>query len=507
MNGTPSHRTDQQAKLLSEWVQVHRQINTLQARAAALLGERLALMDADVSEAPLHRNAIERSMIAEYTTAGRMGKGTIEHAFADARVLQDFPAVQDAFTSGTITASHVREILTGASPVQHAVNDGSIPVHLLGLYEAAAVEFAEAEAPSRTRAHVRELAAVIAPRTVAERHQDALTEQCVTVRSVDDEMSLLTALLPTYRAEAIMDRLNTMARHQKQHADDRQPTLPLAADQEAEAERMVEVITADGVFTVDPFTCSDPDAPDPSDTPEAVDAYLDMMDRTIAQGPVPVHIPADERGIDQIRAELLTDLLLTADPADVFGDGLDDITAHIQVTVAASTLIGADDNPAGLDGTGTLPAGIARALAGKATSWTRLFLDDDGMLTHTDTYQPTAGMRRFLRARDQHCRFPGCRTPLHRTELDHTHDWALGGKTDIDNLAHLCPTHHALKHPSIPDAHRWTARQFPDWTIEWESPTGDIYRDTPPRRVMFVPSGPEPPGIDWNTPITGHPGF
>ncbi|MCG1037979.1 DUF222 domain-containing protein, partial [Polaribacter sargassicola] len=98
-----------------------------------------------VAEAPLHRNAIERSMIAEYAAAGRVAKGSVEHAFATARSLREsFPAVQEAFEAGTITASHVREILSAASPVQQAVADETIPPHLLGLYEAAALEFAEA---------------------------------------------------------------------------------------------------------------------------------------------------------------------------------------------------------------------------------------------------------------------------------------------------------------------------------------------------------------------------
>src|SRR5690606_39477870 len=73
-------------------------------------------------------------------------------------------------------------------------------------------------------------------------------------------------------------------------------------------------------------------------------------------------------------------------------------------------------------------------------------------------------------------------------------DWALGGPTSLDNLAHLCKTHHALKHPSIPDPHRWTVRQLPDWTLQWTSPTGRTHTDHPPHRVMFIPTDPEPAG-------------
>ncbi|WP_341947880.1 HNH endonuclease signature motif containing protein [Microbacterium sp. LWH11-1.2] len=108
------------------------------------------------------------------------------------------------------------------------------------------------------------------------------------------------------------------------------------------------------------------------------------------------------------------------------------------------------------------------------------------MVRETDTYTPTEGMRRFLRARDQHCRFPGCRMPVHRCDIDHNHDHARGGKTRIDNLAHLCRAHHTLKHPDVSDTHRWTARQERDGTITWHSPLGRTYTDRPTHRVMFV---------------------
>lgn len=505
MSTTAQRNLDREAEVLAEWVQTRREIARLEARAASLLADRLELMDEEVSASPLHRNAIERSMVAEFMAAGRMAKGSVEHAFTDARALHEFfPGVRDSFEAGIITPAHVRQILEAASPVQEAISAGQIEPHLLGLYEAAALEFAETEAPARTRAHVRELAAALAPRTVTERHQDAVAEQYVRIHPVTDELSLLQALLPTHRAEAIMDRLTTMARHQKQHGEDRHPTLPVDEDFLAEADRSVQVITADGdVFTIDPFT--EPvagDQPDPAETPQALDAWDDLVARALAAGPEVIQIPDDTRGTDQIRAELLTDLLLTTDPSEVFGDGLDHVTAHINVTLDATTLASLNDRPAQLDRDGTLHPDIARALAGTATIWNRLWVDPDGFVTRTDTYRPTAAMTRYLQARDQHCRFPGCRMPVHRTQIDHTHDWAKGGTTSIDNLAHLCLTHHALKHPDIPDEYRWTARQNPDWTITWISPHGDEHVDRPPARVMFTPTGEDRAPSIWDAPAS-----
>ncbi len=90
-------------------------------------------------------------------------------------------------------------------------------------------------------------------------------------------------------------------------------------------------------------------------------------------------------------------------------------------------------------------------------------------------------MRRSLAVRDQHCRFPGCRQPTTRSDLDHTHDWAHGGTTHTRNLAHLCRRHHTLKHHTP-----WTVTQKPDGTLEWTSPTGTTYPDHPTSTIHFT---------------------
>lgn len=526
MATTTVDRLEQQKALLDEWLTVRQEINRAEARAAALLGARAALMEEDIAEQPLSHDAIWRSMIAEFSAAGRIAKGSAEHAFTDAQFLatDGYPALRASFESGDITAAHMREILHAAAPVREAVDDGSVTPDTLGLYETAAVVFAESESPSRTRAHVREIAAALAGSTINDRHMRARDEREVRMRSLGDGLALLQVVLPEHFAVAIMDRLTQLARHQKSHPEDRDPVLPVdddALDAEAADRRHFiddeqprscagdDVIFGDeDTFTRDPFD----DAPfeddlfddDPFDDDPA--AYWAFVDRMIAAGPQPIRIPADERSIDQIRADLLADLLLGADPTAAQGNGLQNIKATIQVTIGAATLVDADDQTAQLDGHGELHPDVARVLAGMSAGWTRLFLDPTGMVTETDSYTPTAGMRRFLRARDQHCRFPGCRMPTHRTEIDHNHDHALGGRTSTDNLAHLCKTHHALKHPDISARHRWTALQLPNSDVRWTSPSGQIYADAVPRRVMFVPSDTLRSKHAWQTDSAAPPG-
>lgn len=469
--------------LLDEWVEIERQKAALEARSAAVMHRRWLLMESDVREAPLHRDAIWRSMVAEFSAAGRVARGTVEHAFSDAHcVHEQFPALRVAFEAGAIRAAHVREVVRASSIVTAAIRDETVDAATLEVFEAAALVIAERETPTRTYPQVAEIAAALAGETVVAQHERAKEERCVTVRSVGDGLALLQAVLPEHLAVAILDRLTRIAHELRQHPERRDPVFEI--DEPADdASDDPEVAEPDGIFG-DLGWCPDDDVPPPTDP------QLDPNSASL------IRVPADDRTTDQVRADIFTDLLLAADPSEVHGSGLDNIQGHVQVTVAASTLAESDDAPAQLDGHGPLHPDTARAIAGRNTGWTRLFLDPTGLVCETDTYTPTESMRRFLKARDEHCRFPGCRMPVWRSELDHNQDWARGGRTSTDNLAHFCKAHHVLKHPDIPDAHRWTARQLPDWSVEWTSPHGRTYKDHAPRRVMFVPSGfsdPAPP--------------
>lgn len=192
----------------------------------------------------------------------------------------------------------------------------------------------------------------------------------------------------------------------------------------------------------------------------------------------------DVRRLDQVRFDRFLLKVLTGripDDADI----LDTICATVQITVAASTLTGDDGRMAELDGRGPMDPAIARRLAASAPSWERLELDRTGRVFRTSSYRPSEAMKRHLRARDRTCRFPGCRQPARRCQIDHNHDHARGGPTDISNLACFCATHHALKHPDLDARWRWTARQTPGGVIVWTTPSGIDFTDAPPPRVMF----------------------
>ncbi|MFJ4996530.1 DUF222 domain-containing protein [Microbacterium sp. NPDC088619] len=394
---------EERRRLLDDWLATRRRIAALEAESYALLVERIRVHDTDVSQSPHHRDAIYRSMIAEYSAAGHIPKGSVEYAFTDARTLsRALPAVFASFAAGSITAHHVREIVRASEIVDDAIRDGRVEAATMGLYEAAVLVVAEQDTASRTKPHARKVAARLVGETVVETQRRATAERCVTVRSVGDGLAALTAILPEWVAVAISDRLTRMARHIAHTRDEREPILAPLDDESEASLRLSDlspedprydayfetgVIAADGTFVTDPLA----DLIDPMTDPASPDIE---------------HLSGDTRTFDQIRADLLSDLLLSSDPSRANGTGLENVSARIQVTVAASTLAGHDDRPAELDGHGPLDPDVARRLAGHCTGWSRLFLDATGLVTETDSYSPTAQMKRFLRARDEHCRFP-----------------------------------------------------------------------------------------------------
>jgi hypothetical protein len=151
----------------------------------------------------------------------------------------------------------------------------------------------------------------------------------------------------------------------------------------------------------------------------------------------------------------------------------------INVTVALSTLLRADDQPAELEGYGSIPASMARRIAADPNgTWRRLVTDPLGNLIDRGRtrYRPPADLVNHVVARDRVCVFPGCQRTARRCEIDHALDWDYGGCTDHDNLNALCPRHHHTKHDAD-----WQLSRDDDANIStWTAPTGHKYRSQPP---------------------------
>jgi hypothetical protein len=149
----------------------------------------------------------------------------------------------------------------------------------------------------------------------------------------------------------------------------------------------------------------------------------------------------------------------------------------VHVTVAASTLLGLDDEPADLTGYGPIPASMARRIAADPTGTWRRILTDPASGTVLDvgrtTYRPPPAIARHVTTRDQTCRFPTCRQPAHRCDLDHIRPYPTG-PTAVNNLTTLCRHHHRLKHHGT-----WKVTPIGNGNLTWTAPTGHRYTTQP----------------------------
>jgi hypothetical protein len=199
----------------------------------------------------------------------------------------------------------------------------------------------------------------------------------------------------------------------------------------------------------------------------------------------------DDRCLDEIRADLALDLLLTGRPAGHDPDGLlAGVTGAVSVTIPVTALLGVARPCAELDGSTPIDGATARRLAADAPGWDRVLTHPiTGAVLAVDRYRPSAELRRWLRARDQRCRFPGCGYLARDCDVDHTTDAAAGGPTAAHNLGVLCRRHHVLKHQTP-----WTVEQLDGGTFSWTSPTRKIYLDTlPPPNTSTPVKHDQPP--------------
>jgi len=179
--------------------------------------------------------------------------------------------------------------------------------------------------------------------------------------------------------------------------------------------------------------------------------------------------PAERCTADQRRADALVDLLTGHAVAPA---------AKVHVIVPLSTLTGVADHPGEIAGLGPIPAGMARQLAADGV-WRWLAHTDEGTTAAAGqrSYRPSPALAELIRGRDVTCRFPGCRQPAHRCDLDHTTPYPEG-PTTAGNLAALCRHHHQAKHQG-----GWSVRQHPNADLTWTSPTGRTYSTSPPHRT------------------------
>ncbi|WP_342668930.1 HNH endonuclease signature motif containing protein [Amycolatopsis taiwanensis] len=177
----------------------------------------------------------------------------------------------------------------------------------------------------------------------------------------------------------------------------------------------------------------------------------------------------EERTLDQLRADVLADLVLGKH------EGLPGVLAQVYVHVPIDAALGITDTGCELSGHGPIPGEIAREIMADPNSvWRKVTCDpvSGAVLDVGRTrYRPPAALDELVRVRDRECRAPGCRRPAQRSDVDHHRDYRRGknGHTSQANLICLCRAHHRLK-----DAD--------EWGFHLDEATGELTVTTPTGR-------------------------
>lgn len=354
----------------------------------------------------------------EVASALRLSPNTAQIKIDVARTLTNhLPTICSALATGEISAAHATVIAKESAEI---ISRGASK-SLIQEIEEKALAHAEFHTPSQVANKVRATIAKLAPEEFEDAVSIATDARKVSLFPESDGMCTLVAFLPAQDAQTIMLAIDKLAR---------------------------------------------------------ADVKENFHGGITPNSALPAMLDKDSRSIDMKRADALTQLA-----SAYLARSVNELQTHrrpvtVNLTIDLPTLMGLAENPGQIAGYGAIPASVARDLAADA-KWRRFITDPiTGNLIDygRESYEPPQDLKDFLIARDQTCRFPGCRQSARRSDIDHAQAWDDGGKTSADNLGVLCRRHHQMKTHG-----GWRLISNKDGSCEWISPLGKKY---------FVPARP-----------------
>src|SRR5690625_1722437 len=392
-----------------------------------------------------------------------------------ARLLAAAPEVHKALRAGWIDERKADVFLEGTATVGDAA---ARAIHRMFIPRA------DTMTPPQLRRKIEAAVLAIDPAKAEDRHQRAKKTRTVSLRAATDGMAWLSAFLPAASAMAAFTAIDVLAGDAS--ADDDRPIGARRADAFTKVftETLATGRTPGGctlgtrqgarphvVVTMSAKTfAGDDDAP----------AYL------AGYGPITA---GAARAIADDQARYST---VFTDPVDgtYRSDGHDSAALRQRLPFLPSdeawekerARLSAHDPQHLID-----EVAAARAAQGRGASPVDpvAHLEQLG-LRAADSYAPSAALRRHIVMRDVTCRFPGCRVPGWKCQLDHIDPfnealpaWA---QTVESNLHLLCAHHHQLKTTS-------------DWRV-WRDAYGATHWVSPNQYHEMVLPEPIDPDID-----------
>ena len=402
----------------------------------------------------------------EIAAALRLSPATAQAKLDTARILvNELPATCAALASGEISAAHANVIARESAPLLR----GGIDRELIAQIEKSAIASAEFHTPAQVANKIRTAVARALPVECEESFARAHELRKVSCYPERDGMATVIALLSAPDAQSVMVAIE---RHLQRK--DRQALHLISAQNSYATDQnsATDQNTLSG--NNDLATSSEITNPWKIDNRRA-DAFIEIINQYLTTD-IADQTGADQTGADQTGADqTATDQTGTSAGNLSKQKKIKNINRKpisINVTVDLPTLLGIAENPAQLTGYGPIPASLARELAADG-NWQRFITDPrSGELLDLGrkSYRPSQYLVDFLLARDRTCRFPGCRYPAHRSDIDHVTPWDEGGKTTPENLGALCRRHHRLKTHG-----GWKVTSASDGSCEWISPNGKHY--------------------------------
>jgi hypothetical protein len=238
-----------------------------------------------------------REVLTELAAALHVTERTISTWLGDgAALVGTYTATLAALREGRIDERHASAIIDAGMPLTPENREA---------YEQAVLPIAETETAPATRDYARAIASRLQPDIVAANHRRALEERRVRTYDLDDGLSRLLLDAPTALIHGIYERLTMMGITQ-------------------------------GEIDADLAAASGPTEAGPADAERDPEDASEDRDETAEP---------DERSLDQRRADIMCDLLLTATPTAPGGTGLGAIRATVNITIPVLTLTGQGDEP------------------------------------------------------------------------------------------------------------------------------------------------------------------
>ncbi|MFZ4895826.1 DUF222 domain-containing protein [Plantibacter sp. Mn2098] len=508
---------DQVAELITslgdQIVVEQRGIAAAEARIASLFAQAAQVADLTAQTvipagtSPGRARELARlSLQAELSAATRVPERTIVQRISEAEVLVgQLPCTLAALAAGEISAGHARVIVDQVGDVAAADR---------AAFEARVLPLARVQTAAQLRQAARRLREKMHPRTIVARHLAARQERHVTLTPAVDGMSWLSILTTAPIASAAFGRLEALTADARAACDgrtrgqlmtDHAQNLLLFGCTDGSGALRGEVARVQAQV----HALVQKNMQKPEQALSVCASAGQPSTSTLDFDEMPVWGATSSRTADRaLKGSGGGDHTDGSDPATgVATSGpaagqhpvtlpeIEEITRRIvptvHITVPVLTLLGHGDQPGSLEGYGPIDPETAARLTANAKSFTRILTHPETgavLSVGRDRYKPPPDLKRALMIRDTHCRAPGCTRPARRCDLDHTIAWSAGGETSVENLAHLCPKHHHLKHDTT-----WTLKHDSGGVLHWISPSGRQFT-TEPDPPDWCPLEPRPGG-------------